>query len=132
MRTLSERVRLALDESGMNRSALAEAARVSRASVTDWLNGETKALKAEPLVRAAHALRVSALWLATGEGPMRPSSGPFAAQESPAPYGRPPWPFPQLSESAICAMPRDDRLRLEGALMSAINQLGMLETLRQA
>jgi transcriptional regulator with XRE-family HTH domain len=130
MRTLSERVRLALDESGMNQAALADAARVSRASVTDWLNGETKALKAEPLVRAAHALGVSALWLATGEGLMRPSSGPFVVHESPAPYGRPPWPFAQLSESAICSMARDDRLRLEGALMAAINQLGMLETLR--
>lgn len=132
MQTLAERIRLALNESGMTQAALAEAAGVRSPSVTDWLNGETKTLKAEPLVRAAHALRVSALWLAVGEGPMRPRDGHFAVQEPAAPYGRPPWPFPQLSESAICGLARDDRLRLEGALMAAINQLGMLETLRAA
>lgn len=132
MLTLAERITQAIEAKGITQAALAKAAGVKPSSVSDWIKGETKSLKALPLVRAAHALGVSALWLATGEGPMKPNDGLFAVEEARAPYGRPPWPFPQLSESAICGMARDDRLRLEGALMAAINQLGMLETLRAA
>lgn len=130
--TLAERISQAIEAKGITQAALAKAAGVKPSSVSDWIKGETKSLKALPLVRAAHVLGVSALWLATGEGPMKPHDGHFAVEETRAPYGRPPWPFPQLSESAICGMARDDRLRLEGALMAAINQLGMLETLRAA
>lgn len=66
--------------------------------------------------------------------PARESGAAIALQatERAAPYARPPWPFPQLSEAAICSMSPADRLRLEGALLAVIGQLGMLETLRAA
>jgi hypothetical protein len=36
--------------------------------VTQWENGETKTLEGENLVKAAAALSVDPLWLATGKG----------------------------------------------------------------
>jgi transcriptional regulator with XRE-family HTH domain len=79
MNTLAERLQAAFDERRHTRGELARAARVSQPSVSDWFRGETRSLKAEPLVRAAQYLGVAPLWLATGEGPMRVGSGHILA-----------------------------------------------------
>lgn len=48
--TLASRIRDALEKrEGANQSALAKACNVSRATVTDWLNGDIKELKADSL-----------------------------------------------------------------------------------
>ena len=71
---LSERLRQAMKEAipSLSQADLARAAAVSRASVTDWLNGQTKTIKGGNLLRVSEALGVSPKWLAEGVGPMRP------------------------------------------------------------
>jgi len=57
----------ALKQAGMKPADLAVAIGVSRATVSQWVNGPTKKLEGEHLTRAARALGVDAHWLATGE-----------------------------------------------------------------
>ncbi len=68
MSTLGERFQKALDDAGISKSALAYACDVSPSAVTQWLNGDTKALKSATLLAAAKALNVNYEWLATGKG----------------------------------------------------------------
>jgi phage repressor protein C with HTH and peptisase S24 domain len=67
-----DRLRQAFEASGESRAGLAGAMGISVQAVGDVLNGKTKALSAKNNFAAAHALRVDAGWLATGEGKMRP------------------------------------------------------------
>lgn len=70
--TLAERITKAREAAGLSKSDLARECGVSPSSVSQWENGETKTLEGENLVRAAAALHVDALWLATGRGEQNP------------------------------------------------------------
>jgi transcriptional regulator with XRE-family HTH domain len=122
MSTLASRVQKAFDPNRHTKAELARKARVKAPSVNAWFSGDTLTLKAEPLVRAAAYLEVNALWLATGEGPMRAA---LTAAEPAAAYQRPPWPFPGLQESEICSLDRDTILRLEGAMLITAQAVGV-------
>ncbi|WP_167066173.1 XRE family transcriptional regulator [Burkholderia sp. Ax-1719] len=75
MKTLADRLRAALEEAGMNQSALARAVGVSRGAVSLWLTSQTGNLAGDNLVKVAAVLRVSPVWLATGRGKMKPGTG---------------------------------------------------------
>lgn len=70
METLAERLRYALNETGRKQAELVAACGVKAASVSDWLSGKTKSLKAVTAQRAAAFLGVSLLWLTEGRGPV--------------------------------------------------------------
>lgn len=70
--TLSERIRAAMADAGMNQTELARACGVQAPSVHGWMSGKAKFLRGENLLRAAKALQVNQEWLATGKGSMRP------------------------------------------------------------
>lgn len=70
MSTLSSRLQQLLIQRGINQKDLVEAARVKPSSVSDWLSGESKSIKAEPALRIARAFNVSPWWLVLAEGPM--------------------------------------------------------------
>lgn len=72
MTTLADRLRTALKQSGMNQSELARRIGVSRGAVSFWLTGATSSLAGDNLLKAAQALAISANWLASGRGSMRP------------------------------------------------------------
>ena len=74
MSTLSERVRLALNDSELSQSDLARRVGIAPASVNGGLSGSTKSLKAEPANKAAKALGVNTLWLISGQGEMKPTA----------------------------------------------------------
>lgn len=81
MTTLQTRFEKAFEPSRHRLADLARAAGVKPPSVSDWFTGNTKSLKAVPLIKAAEYLGVSPLWLATGEGPMRPmTASPFSRE----------------------------------------------------
>lgn len=80
MTTLSERMKEALEGSGASPADLARACQVKPPSVSNWLSGETKSLKASTAIRAAEFLGVNQLWLTEGRGPMRPSSAATKAE----------------------------------------------------
>lgn len=73
MSTLSDRIKLAMDEKPCKAADVARAAGIKEASVSDWVNDVTKTLKAEPALKAAQFLRVSPFWLVLGKGPKNAS-----------------------------------------------------------
>ena len=73
MSSLSERLRLAIERAKVTKSELARACGVKPASVSDWLSGKSKSMRAPIAQKAAAFLNVSLLWLSTGEGD--PESG---------------------------------------------------------
>lgn len=71
MSTLAERIKEAMAESGAIAADLARACGIKPPSVSAWLSGETKTLKAATAMRAAEFLGVNQLWLTEGKGPKR-------------------------------------------------------------
>lgn len=70
MKTLQERLRRALSQSGLRQVDLVKACHVTKGAVNQWVSGTTKTLEGANLTNAAKALGVSPHWLATGEGKM--------------------------------------------------------------
>ena len=75
MNSLSERLALALKESGMSQVHFARACGIKPPSVSNWLNGKTKNITGLNLLNASRVLGVRQEWLATGKGPMKEDSG---------------------------------------------------------
>lgn len=67
--TLAERVKERMQALGLKNADLARLAGVQPPTSFNWASGKTKAIKGEPLLRAAAALGVTPAWLATGKGP---------------------------------------------------------------
>jgi SOS-response transcriptional repressor LexA len=80
--SLSERIKEAMGE--MSPAELARKAEVTPASVTFWLDGTTKSLKAEKAALIEGATGYRASWIVTGKGPKkaRPESSNVAPAES--------------------------------------------------
>lgn len=69
--TLSERIKVAMDAAEINQSDLAHCIGVSSVSVNNWCTGATKTIKGVNLLKASRRLKVNAMWLASGVGPMQ-------------------------------------------------------------
>lgn len=74
MTTLAQRMKEAIDDAGVKPADVARACKITAASVSNWLSGETKSLKASTALRAADFLGVNQAWLAEGRGPKRSDS----------------------------------------------------------
>jgi phage repressor protein C with HTH and peptisase S24 domain len=81
--SLSERIKLAMDQAGMSQVDLARAVGIKPPSINGWLSGKSKFLRGENLLKAARALQVNQQWLATGDGDMKPAALPSAVPGSP-------------------------------------------------
>lgn len=87
MSTLSERVKERMQAMGLNNAQLAAACKVKPPTSFNWASGKTKAIKGEPLLKAAKALGVTPDWLATGKGKaIYDDSAPAASERSPLAY----------------------------------------------
>lgn len=71
--TLQSRLTEALREKGAKPAHLASAVGATRATVSDWVNGKTKAISPDYLFAVADFLGVYPDWLAHGKGPRRMS-----------------------------------------------------------
>lgn len=67
---LGQRLEWAIDRRGTNLVELATACEVSPGAVTQWVNGTTKNIRINHLIKAADFLDVSIRWLGSGEGPV--------------------------------------------------------------
>lgn len=106
--TLSTRIAEAIKESGKSKADIARACAVSPASVTFWLNGETKSLKAETALALEQATGYRAIWLLKGVGPRR-----VAAPELK-------WPFPKVPLERVEALDEEDRGYVQRRLLQAV------------
>jgi phage repressor protein C with HTH and peptisase S24 domain len=71
MNTWNQRLERALKESGHTPADLARAVGVRPPSVTEWLNGTTKDLKAANAERVCRFLGINQSWLLYGKGPQK-------------------------------------------------------------
>lgn len=68
MNTLANRIRQRLKDLGKSQADLAKYCKVQPPSVSKWLNGGTKILAGQNLLRAAEFLECDPDWLASGKG----------------------------------------------------------------
>lgn len=66
-----ERIARAIRDSGKSKSEIAKLCDVAPSAVTQWINGESKTLKAESVFALAKATGFRAEWLTFGTGPER-------------------------------------------------------------
>jgi len=74
MKTLADRLSMAMKSANISQAELARLCGVKPPSVNGWLSGKSKFLRGENLLKAAEALQVSEDWLATGQGEATPSN----------------------------------------------------------
>lgn len=80
MSTLAERLSRAMERAGLNAQELSRKASLTHTSVSYWLSGRNKGMRADTARKVANALDVSAIWLATGEGEMTTTATAAAAE----------------------------------------------------
>ncbi|CAB3905553.1 hypothetical protein LMG2828_04729 [Achromobacter piechaudii] len=127
--TFQERIKQAFEEEAARRADAGEprltktdiwkVAGASSGAATHWFNG-SNGMDMATCMKVAPLLRVNAQWLYDGIGPKRLGAGakPSAATLSPAP-----WPFPEIPEQEVRALPPAQLNALQGALALAIAQL---------
>jgi phage repressor protein C with HTH and peptisase S24 domain len=71
MKTLAERLRMALTEAGISQSELSRRVGVTRSAVSLWFGGTTTSLDGDNLLKTAEVLDISPVWLNTGRGRMK-------------------------------------------------------------
>lgn len=69
---LKDRIKLIMEETGIKRSELARACKISPGSVTHWLNGETQTITASNARFISERTGFSSDWISTGKGPRKP------------------------------------------------------------
>ena len=87
MQTLPERIRAIMEKHQCSRSDIARAAGVKPPSVSNWLDGKTKTLKAVPALRLSGNFKLNMQWLTTGIGMMDATDESHAALEHAAQSG---------------------------------------------
>ena len=68
MSTLADRLKIAIKEAGINKTAIWKACGISSGAVSQWFNGTIQQLEGKNLIAAARVLKVNPDWLATGKG----------------------------------------------------------------
>lgn len=106
--TYNDRLKVAMDAAGMTRKTLATHLGVSSAAVGQVLSGSTKMFDAVNHTKACIALKVSPLWLATGEGDMLLTDGASTGHTMSTFEGA-----VDLLSQALNAMDDDQRDRVE-------------------
>ena len=71
MATLSERIKEAIESSGVSVADVATACGITPQAVYDWMSGNTKELMGENLVELAEITGFDARWIAKDSGPKK-------------------------------------------------------------
>lgn len=69
--TLQDRIKLALEKSGLSKTDLWKGCRVRSSTVTSWFKGPNQTISGINLMNASKILGVNPDWLATGNGEMK-------------------------------------------------------------
>lgn len=129
--TFQKRITQAFNEEAARRADAAEprltktdiwkAAGASSGAATHWFNG-SNGMDMATCMKVAPLLRVNAQWLYDGTGPKRPPNG---GVDDPAPAPPAPWPFPEIPEDQVRALPPAKLNALQGAMALAIAQMNL-------
>lgn len=128
--TFQERIKQAFEEEAARRADAGEprltktdiwkAADASSGAATHWFNG-SNGMDMATCMKVAPLLKVNAQWLYDGTGPKR--NRPDGSTEVATIPPTAPWPFPEISEQDVRALPPAQLSALQGALALAIAQL---------
>ena len=82
MKSVRDRIRVAIERSGVTQEQVADACGVSGPAVNQWLTGKTKKIDPGYLVDVAACTNASLNWLMTGKGnPARQKREPLSSVE---------------------------------------------------
>lgn len=113
IQTYADRLLHAMSQRNVDVTTLAKALGMSYQGVKRVADGKSKAFTAANNEEAAHFLRVSPRWLATGQGDM--DAGAVRAPD--------PWPLPFVEEADVRALPPEQLTALGVAVALAVAQL---------
>lgn len=113
IQTYADRLLLAMSQRNVDVTTLAKALGMSYQGVKRVTDGKSKAFTAANNEEAAHFLRVSPRWLATGQGDM--DAGAVRAPD--------PWPLPFVEEADVRALSPEQLTALGVAVALAVSQL---------
>lgn len=112
--------RVGAAEARLTKTEIWKAAGASSGAATHWFNG-SNGMDMATCMKVAPLLRVNAQWLYDGSGPKRPEDGDSDA----APITPSPWPFPEIPEEQVRALPPAKLSALQGAMALAIAQMNI-------
>lgn len=113
MRQLKDRIAFVKSEMGWSNAELARQAGTSRTAPTDWLKGEVGELSSSVAQRLSLKTPFSAMWLATGAGPMY--QGDSRAEQLS-------WPFTKVTLDRVLALSESARTEIEEDLLYSIEK----------
>jgi transcriptional regulator with XRE-family HTH domain len=122
--TFSHRLRNARVLQGWTQKDLAVASNLSQSAIGNYESGQRQQPSSDALIKLARALRVSPMWLSTGEGPMLNSgySGPAANVGD---IAHPPaWPFESVSYATYSRLSSQEKRQIELVLAAYIKARG--------
>lgn len=82
MTTREQRIAIAISRSGKKKGVIAQETGITAGALSQWLSGETKAMKPENLAAFANSTGVRMEWVATGGGAMLKPSADVRALNS--------------------------------------------------
>lgn len=126
MKTFAERLRFARDLRRLTQAELARACKLSQGAIANYESGSRR--DARGIFELATALRVSALWLAQGVGPMDYEAPALSASrlttaESQVAMPVLDWPFKNISPEIYWSLTETDRELVENTLAGLIASL---------
>lgn len=110
---------------GWTQKDLAVASNLSQSAIGNYESGQRLQPSSDALIKLTRALRVSPMWLSTGEGPMLNSgyADPPAAKagDNAAP---PAWPFESVSYATYARLSSQEKRQIELVLAAYIKARG--------
>lgn len=123
--TFSHRLRSARMLQGWTQKDLAVASNLSQSAIGNYESGQRLRPSSDALIKLTRALRVSPMWLSTGEGPMLNSGygeAPATLEgASSQPSG---WPFESVSYATYSRLSSQEKRQIELVLAAYIKARG--------
>ncbi|UIP21762.1 helix-turn-helix domain-containing protein [Achromobacter deleyi] len=109
---------------GWTQKDLAVASNLSQSAIGNYESGQRQQPSSNALIKLTRALRVSPMWLSTGEGPML-NPGHAGAASGADDFPMPPaWPFETVSFASYARLSTQEKRQIELVLAAYIKARG--------
>jgi len=109
---------------GWTQKDLAVASNLSQSAIGNYESGQRQQPSSDALIKLTRALRVSPMWLSTGEGPML-NAGPAGSASGTADFAvQPAWPFETVSYATYARLSMQEKRQIELVLAAYIKARG--------